>query len=278
MIKKNLTLLLGAALFASSVSGETVFSNYFNNGTGLGGDNLASDHNWNGSIGTAGADVTAIGNVGVSQGVTNASGVPVVSGISTIGGFLFALPADNVSEASILYTTNLTSSNATPSPDPQSEWYQDTATGSLSAVTVGNVGSISFYARNGSTSPVMRVALQVGGVWYASATSFQTTQTTNYEQFSLTPSSINWYQGAFVAGSSLSADVTALTSIALSASAPIQGYGVYADIGGLTASNSRMRIDNFEVTAVPEPATFAMVLGLMGLVVVCGRRMRARRA
>lgn len=268
-----LHLLIGSGLLATSAFGATTFSQFFNNGTGTGGDNLASAHNWNGAIGTAGADVTTIGNVGVSQGVTSTLGVPVVSGISTTAGFLFALPANNTSEASILYTTNLTSSNATPSTDPQSDWYSST-TDTLATVTLGDVTSLSFYARNGSTSPVMRLALLVGGTWYASTTSFQTTQTTNFEQFTLnSPGSINWYQGAFVAGTSLSADVTALTSVALNASSVIEGYGVYSDIGGLTAANSRVRIDSFEITAVPEPG--AALLGGLGLLVLFRRRRNA---
>ena len=73
------------------VSGSTVFSAYFSNGTGSGLDDDLSAYSWTAAIGTGGeldsTRANAPGDVGVSQGVTNTIGVPLVPGESTSGGF-----------------------------------------------------------------------------------------------------------------------------------------------------------------------------------------------
>jgi len=199
-----------------------------------------------------------------------------VSGASTSAGFLFALPPNTTSEASILYTTNL-NSTTTLQDAPQGDWFRAGGSGTLSGLTLGDISSISFYARNGTTAPVMRLALQVGTTWYASNSTFQTTQTTNFEQFTLSnPIGFNWYSGVFVPGTSLSADVTALPSALLAGSSVVTGYGVYSDIGGIASANdARVRIDSFVVTTVPEPTTWALLVGSLTTLVIFRRHRQA---
>ena len=284
-MKKNSTLLCASLLAFGLLTGvahasSTTFSQYFNNGTGSSGDKTLAVYNWNAAAGTSGTVHTGgvVTNFAVSQGLTNNLGVPTVSGASTNAGFAFALPANTTSEATILYNTNLTSTTSFQDA-PQGSWFRSGGTQTLSGLTLGEIGSVSFYARNGSTSPVMRLAIQVGGTWYASNTSFQTTQTANFEKFTLTsPVGINWYEDAFAPGTSLSADVTGLSSVSLTSGSVVTGYGVYSDIGGLSAANARVRIDSFEViTAIPEPSSIAALFGTVALGFVATRRRRGAR-
>ncbi len=275
----KVTLAMSAALLIASTAAQaqiTTYTQYFNNGTlGSSGDKTLAVYNWSAAAGTSGTVHTggAVTNFAVSQGTTNTLGVPVVAGNSTAAGFAFALPANDTSEATILYNTNLGTID-TFQDAPQGSWRR-VGTQSLSGLTLGEINTVSFYARNGSTSPVMRLALQVGTTWYTSSSSYQTTQTANFEKFTLTnPVGINWYEGAFVPNVSLSSDVTLLPSVSLSSSSVITGYGLYSDIGGLAATDARVRMDSFEIATVPEPTTWALLIGSLAAAALLRRRRR----
>jgi hypothetical protein len=60
------------------------------------------------------------------------------------------------------------------------------------------------------------------------------------------------------------------TLTTLTSSAAISGYGWYADTGTTTGNNQRVRIDSFQINAIPEPGS--ALLGGLGLLAVLRRR------
>lgn len=280
MKTRILHLLLGSGLLASSAFGTTTFSQFFNNGTGTGGDDDASAYNWSGAYGSgATVDVTNStatdgASVGVSQGTTvgggAGQGVPNVTG-TTSSGFLFILPDAGSTGASMLYTTHLTSSDAAGN-NPQPDWFRQ-GTETLASITVGEIDNLSVYVRNPSTSVTMRFAIQTGGEWYVHSTAF-TMGTGNGVYEHKTISNLTgtnaWYSSVFTPGTSLDLDVTDNSTVTFTGSEAVTGYGWYSDTGGNDSGNSRIRIDSFQVTAIPEPR--AALLGGLGLLALLRRR------
>jgi hypothetical protein len=241
------------------VSGSTVFSAYFNNGTGTGGDDDATPYNWTAAIGTGGVldstipNATDDANVGVSQGVTTEganAGVPLVAGESTKGGFLYALPDNNASGVSLLHTTHLTTAD-TLQDNPQPDWRR-TGNASLNGLKVGEIDRLSIYTRPATTATTMRFAILAGGQWYLSATAFNQSNIAVYELRTLNnlTAANAWYSNVFTAGSSLDDNVADNPTATLSADALVTGYGWYADTDAQTSTNSRVRVDSFQVTTV----------------------------
>jgi hypothetical protein len=241
--------------------GVSEFSAFFNNGTGSTTDKAASLYNWNGAIGTSGTLFTTLANVAVSQGVTTSGtngGVPLVTG-STSASFLFALPATSAG-VSMLFTESLVTS-ATQQDSPQANWFRVGAD-SLSTLTVGDITQLSVYTRPATTATKMRFALRVGGNWLVSTTAFNQSNVNVYEPRVLTnlTAADAWYSGVFTPGSSLDADVANNPTVTLSASDAVTGYGWYADTDAQSASNSRVRIDSYVVSAnvlPPAPTGYA---------------------
>lgn len=238
------------------VSGSTVFSAYFNNGTGTGGDDDASAYNWTAAIGTGGvldstiANAADDANVGVSQGTTNGAGVPVVAGESTIAGFLYALPDANASGVSLLHSTHLTTADILQD-NPQPDWRRN-GTASLAGLKVGEIAQLSVYTRPATTATTMRFAILADGQWYVSTTAFNQSNIALYELRTLSnlTAANAWYSNVFTAGSSLDDDLTNNTTVTLGANALVTGYGWYADTDAQTSTNSRVRIDSYQVTTV----------------------------
>jgi hypothetical protein len=52
-------------------------------------------------------------------------------------------------------------------------------------------------------------------------------------------------------------------------SGDVTAFGVFADIGG---GGDHFRIDNYSVTVIPEPGTFALLGGMLALAAVMVRR------
>ena len=248
----------------AEVPDSNVFSAYFNNGSGSGGDDNASTYNWTAAIGTGGVlDGTITGapaQVGVSQGVTNSAGVPTISSQSTSGGFLYALP-DTSAGVSLLHTVSLTSS-ATMQDNPQESWFHN-GSASLAGLTVGDIARLSVYTRPATTATTMRFALLVGGNWVVSTTEFHQTDTAVYEQRTLgNLSAANaWYSSVFVSGSSLDADLSDNPTVTLNASDLVTGYGWYADTDAQSSMNSRVRIDSYQIAVSPAPPRGLQQLG-----------------
>jgi subtilisin family serine protease/PKD repeat protein len=233
----------------TEVPATSVFAAHFNNGTGSGGDDLAGLYNWNGAIGTAGALVTTIGHVAVSQGATDTAGVPLVSGQSTSGGFLFALPAANNAGVSLLHSTSLTTSDSLQD-NPQTHWFR-AGGDALSGLRVGDIARLSVFTRPATTATTMRFALRVGDNWFVSTTAFNQSNINVYEKRVLADltAANAWYSGVFTSGSSLDANLGDNPMVTLNANDAVTGYGWYADTDAQSAADSRVRIDSFVIHA-----------------------------
>lgn len=244
--RASLALSASFLLAATVAQGNTTFSAFFNNGTvGSSGDKTAAVYNWSVSVGSAGTIVNSPATVaGVSQGVTNTTGVPVVTG-STAAGFLFYVPASGAPGAMMLYRTSLATSNVTQDA-PQGNWFRN-GTDNLTGLTLGAISQLSVYTRPANTATEMRFAIQVGGAWYASATAFNQTNLAAYEQKVITPSAVNWISGVGTPGTDLDLDLSDNPSAALPPGSVITGYGWYAKTGALTGTDSRVRIDSYEI-------------------------------
>lgn len=265
------TLLLAPALLCVLCvpsHAATVFSAFFNNGTGAAGDKTLAVYNWNAAAGTSAAAVTATANAAVSQGVTSPA-VPVVTGASTTAGFAFVLPSTTAG-VSMLYTTHTNTSDSLQD-QPQGNWHRS-GTITLSTLTLGEINQLSVYASVPATSTVMRFAIRADNVWYASTSSFTVGTANTYTPFTLSnlTSANAWYAGAFAPGTSLDDDLSNNTLTTLTSSAAISGYGWYADTGTTSGNDQRVRIDSFQINAIPEPGS--ALLGGLGLLAVLRRR------
>ncbi len=244
---------------------DSLFSAYFNNGSGSSGDKNASVYNWTSAIGGGGIlDNTLTGapaQVGVSQGAP--AGVPVVSGQSTSAGFLFARP-DTAPGAMLLHTTLLTTSDILQDA-PQGNWFRY-GSDSLAGLTVGNITQLSVYTRAATATTRMRFAIRIGATWYVSAASFQQGNLANFEQHTLSglTAANAWHSGDFNPGTVLDADASNNPTVTLASGDVVTGYGWYAETGLQSGDNARVRMDSFQITTSTAIATNNAVVTLAG--------------
>ncbi len=156
------------------------------------------------------------------------------------------------SGVSLLHTTHLVTSDALQN-NPQPDWRR-TGTASLAGLKVGEIDQLSVYTRAATADTTMRFAILADGQWYVSTASYNHSPA-NLANFELrTLSSLTaanaWYSNVFTAGSSLDDNVADNTTATLSANALVTGYGWYADTGAQISTNSRVRIDSYQVTTV----------------------------
>ncbi len=125
-------------------------------------------------------------------------------------------------------------------------------TGTLSLANVESFTStISDYS---GTSASFRLAVQNSGTWYLSATqatgagtfSFSNVSSINYGIWDPTGAPLNTSIGAFTNAA------TTLTDV--------QAFGLYFDVTR-TDNAPRFRVEEFQVVAIPEPTTWALLAG-----------------
>ena len=134
-----------------------------------------------------------------------------------------------------------------------------------------NLDEFSFAANRGSTfAGTTRAVIQIGGTWYASeAQTFTTTVST----YTIDIQDTNWL--AFTPGTSLALSGTGDTLANLNASGNLQGVGLWVNATSGTGSNRQWRVDDLEITAIPEPSTYAVIAGLLALGLVAWRRRKS---
>ncbi len=146
-----------------------------------------------------------------------------------------------------------------------------------SAITTSNIQSISFVQGN-SAAATFRAAVQVGGTWYVTASQSGNTMTAAQFAGSLDPyvagqgvaltfdlTSASWSALNFTPGSALSVGTSATLP-----TGTVTAFGYFVTMAGGTT----VRVDDFSVSVIPEPSSFAALAGLAGLGMAASRRRR----
>lgn len=99
---------------------------------------------------------------------------------------------------------------------------------------------------------------------------------TNWSNFYLLddPQNATWLGGFYDPDAgTLATGPAGLSQVSISGDTPVLGYGILTFTGDAVGQNdSWVRFDDYLVTAVPEPSTWASLLGLVALAVVATRR------
>ncbi len=286
----KLMILAGAILFSMQATyADTIYRETFSQTAGAANTNFAFD-GWAGYWSptaqstdqgntTNAAGQTVYNNFGAGSSLGRPSGgtytnVNAGPEVGNTNGFCFSSGFLSVSNNLLTYTTQYAID--------QSVW---------------NVGSISFYSGNTSNNPHSflngnipgyRIAIQMDGNWYASASNM--VQTINIASaaafatsgqqliFNWTPSASAWDSLSFVPGTTLALGGVIGSDLPAD---PITAFGLYSDavfdtngVGGVATR----RWDSYEIDGtaiVPEPSTVALVF--VGLGALWGLR-RSRKA
>lgn len=222
-------------------------------------NNLPSSDSWVGSWNSAATDSQAGGSsatsyfgISSSAGNSTAVGAPInttPAEVNTNRGFLFISGGAGLPGA-----TN---------------WI---ATTSAYTVNTGanTVNDMSFYSGNAYTASLEHIVVQIDGNWYATVQTFgnavAVTSAANFaaqaqqDIFTWTTAASAWETLNYTPGTTLT-----LGSV-LSSALPgdnITAFGLYSDaLGGAGATT---RVDTFQIDAVPEPSSVALVLSGVGV-------------
>lgn len=143
---------------------------------------------------------------------------------------------------------------------PHIWWTNETTFGDISLLD-----SLTVDLRNGSTNEDLRFALQVGSSWYVSQSVFNNSvvdvATLN---LSLDVENASYFSLNFTPGVTL--------SMGTAASLPLSGTVTAVGLFTGSRDNTNIRIDNFRVSAIPEPST--ALLGSLGVLALLRRRRR----
>ncbi len=273
-MKKHLLCLTGivcavlpGGLVAQSV---TSFSQFFNNNNATFTDSESSLYNWN----QANANDVSTAPIDISAGNTKGSGDVVTGEVARGRGFMFILPDSGLQpDASLMYTTHLGTSTVEQN-NPQPDWFVDGPAFSFSGREVADIESIEVRLRHGSTGFDGHIGLQLDGSTWLFASDPLTTTTSDWESFSITDLTTLTYVSDLFDGSSVDADPSDNATSTLTGTEIVTGFALYVDTETAEGNDARIRMDQMIVTAVPEPATYAFLLGLGALTFVAWRRRR----
>ena len=252
--------LLGLFSFASTAHSATTYRETFQSSTAT-GDKTASFFGWNHLLGTgtgdAATDVSTTNqswsanvNLGVNGGETavNAN----ITGTNTDHGlFGFRIGGEVGAKDQFLISTGE---------------YSPGSSNLLESM------SMNYWQRNAGSS-IIRFAIQVGDDWYVSANTFTATGQTQASPGTLTVNfATELWLGISVSSTTLTATPSG-TAAAL-ATGTVNGFGFYGDAGTAQGATQDLRMDDFavSVTAIPEPSSYAALVGLGALGLVAFRR------
>jgi len=293
MKNRILTLLPIALLFACAPLSADRFLHAYERGVGggVGGDANATPDtvNWT-VLATASAVPLTFPHVSGQPGFSavsegpGSSAYPDLSTIQDNPGFLYfsggnGEPAPQVFFAFNETLTTTTTSVVKNSGDMQTSWLTD-ASFPMTSITFGDLLSLSVYTNPRNISEkVHHFAIKIASGWVVADTAFSPTATNWSNFFQLAdPQSATWLGGFYdPVAETLATSLAGLSTVSITADTPVLGYGMVVFTGSLSGDNgSWVRLDDYLVTAVPEPAVYAAVLaGLALLVVVARRRARA---
>jgi hypothetical protein len=137
------------------------------------------------------------------------------------------------------------------------------------------ISQVSFYSGNAQSAQTEQVAIRVDAQWYVSTASFSNTAMTG-AQFAndAVPQALSfagamWNALNYADGSPF---VVSSNAVALP-NGQVTAFGLFLD--GHAAPSGNLRFDTFEITTVPEPATYVFLMGAGSLLVAgCARRGR----
>jgi hypothetical protein len=285
---KKLVVLAGVILLSMQISyADVIYQETFSQTAGAANTNFdfvgwagywsATAQSTDQGNTTNASGATVYNNFGVGSSVGRPSGGTVTNvnagaSVGNTNGFPFSSGFLSVSNNILSYTTEYTVN--------QSVW---------------NVGSISFYSGNSSNNPNSflngnipgyRIAIQMDGNWYASATNLvQNNVIANAAAFASSGQQLvfNWSNAAsawrnltFVPGTTLALGGAVGSDLPAD---PITAFGLYSDpvldtngVGGV--ATRRWDTYTISATAIPEPSSVALVL--IGLGALVGLR-RSRK-
>ncbi|MGF1532055.1 MAG: PEP-CTERM sorting domain-containing protein [Puniceicoccaceae bacterium] len=240
---KRVSLLLAASLAFSSAGAQVLhYSETFNTTSG---NNPLQNVDWlsNRSAGASAYDVSS-SDILVSPIIGElASGGGDDSGNGSSNGYLFHLEALNAGQPTIWWTE------------------------ALVPVDISLLDSFQADLRNANTSENLRFTFRVGASdWFVADTSVNNSTANVWsDNLTLDVGSTSWSTLDFTPG----------TELALGAPVILPVVGDVTAVGLFTSSksNNSIRVDNFEVYAIPEPSSMGLIgIGMTALVIGLRRK------
>lgn len=166
--------------------------------------------------------------------------------------------SNNASVSPILSWVNFMFNNASSSAGTSSFVWID----GLSAGSATQFDSVRFTLQNESTAENIKIALQIGGAWYVTNTSYNN-NVANITSATISTAGSSWNFLDFTYGVEMG--IGSATSLPITGS--ITGVGIYDE-----SRAARIRFDNLEIHTIPEPSAFVLLGAGAGLALLRRRR------
>jgi len=260
----SLTVAISTSAFAQSVVYRENFTFGTTSNVADTGWTVLWDGPFNGSTFNGTGVFTGADSVRPVTGLINAAGV-------SVGGAASVASSPAVADAANGFIYLDMQFKNPPNEIPRAILLSTVEVASLS-LNSANITSIGFHANDSGfgnqpwAEPFTgRATLLIGGVWYVSNTSFIANNTASFQAFNFDMTG-TW---ATIADSSVALTFTGTGSLAAGS---LQAAGVLVTQPDNAAY---LNFDQFSITAIPEPSTFAALAGVAALGLVAYRRRRA---